>query len=129
MHVYEKAVADAVNQIAGRDIYFRASEIMALPDDTAAEIVGTLLSWACCGQNTLPITIARECLTQFPAEWVSQRIRQTYTRFIDIADDWEYRRLLEVCELISRDLLRWAVALNEASTNPDIAEAVNDYKE
>lgn len=129
MHVYEKAVADAVNQIAGRDIFFRPSEIMALPDETAAEIVGTLLSWACCGQNTLPITIARECLTQFPAEWVSQRIRQTYTRFIDIVDDWEYRRLLEVCELISRDLLRWAVALNAASTNPDIAEAVNDYKE
>lgn len=77
----------------------------------------------------MPITIARNCLEQFPVDWVSPKIKQTVFRYIDINDDWDYRRLLELCELISLDLLEWAIELNEKSTNPDIVEAVNDFKE
>lgn len=77
----------------------------------------------------MPITIARNCLKQFSIEWVSLKIKQTVFRFIDITDDWDYRRLLELCELISLDLLKWAIELNEKSTNSDIAEAVDDFNE
>lgn len=129
MHPYEKAIADSINIIANKEIYFRTSEIMALSEETASEVVGKLISWACQPTNIMPITIARNCLKQFPIEWVSLKIKQTVFRFIDITDDWDYRRLLELCELISLDLLKWAIELNEKSTNSDIAEAVDDFNE
>jgi hypothetical protein len=129
MHAYENAIAESLNNIANKEIYFRTSEIMALSEETASEVVGELISWACQPTNIMPITIARSCLKQFPIEWVSHKIKKTVFRFIDINDDWDYRRLLELCELISLDLLKWAIELNEKSTNPDIAEAVDDFNE
>ena len=102
---------------------------MARSEKTAAEVVGELVSWACQPTNIMPITIARNCLEQFPVDWVSPKIKQTVFRFVDINDDWDYRRLLELCELISLDLLKWAIELHERSTDPDIAEAVDDFNE
>jgi hypothetical protein len=102
---------------------------MSLSDEISSEVVGELISWACQPTNVLPITIARNCLKQFPVDWASPKIKQTVFHFIDITDDWDYRRLLELCELISLDLLKWAIELNDKSTNPDIAEAVDDFNE
>ena len=129
MQSYEKAIADSLNNAANKEVYFSISEIMALSEKTAAEVIGKLIFWACNPTNIMPITIARNCLEQFPVDWVSPKIKQTVFRYIDIKDDWDYRRLLELCELISLDLLEWAIELNEKSTNPDIVEAVNDFKE
>ena len=129
MHAYEKAIADELNDIADKEIYFHPSEIMSLPDTLAYKVIGTLLSWACQPQNITPITIARDCLKQFPVEWVSPKIKQTVFHFIDITDDWDFRRLLELCDLISIDLLKWAITLGADSTNPDIIEAVDDFNE
>ena len=129
MQSYEKAIADSLNNTANKEVYFSISEIMALSEKTAAEVIGKLIFWACNPTNIMPITIARNCLEQFPVDWVSPKIKQTVFRYIDINDDWDYRRLLELCELFSLDLLEWAIELNEKSTNPDIVEAVNDFKE
>ena len=129
MHAYEKAIADELNDIADKEIYFHPSEIMSLSDTLAYKVIGTLLSWACQPQNITPITIARDCLKQFPVEWVSPKIKQTVFHFIDITDDWDFRRLLELCDLISIDLLKWAITLGADSTNPDIIEAVDDFNE
>ena len=129
MHPYEKAIAESLNKIANKEIYFSVSEIMSLSDSLASEVIGVLLSWACQPQNVTPITIGRNCLKQFPVEWVSPKIKQTVFRFINITDDWDYRRLLELCELISTDLLKWAITLGADSTNPDIIEAVDDFNE
>ncbi len=129
MQSYEKAIADSLNNTANKEVYFSISEIMALSEKTATEVIGKLIFWACNPTNIMPITIARNCLEQFPVDWVSPKIKQTVFRYIDINDDWDYRRLLELCELISLDLLEWAIELNEKSTNPDIVEAVNDFKE
>jgi hypothetical protein len=34
-----------------------------------------------------------------------------------------------LCDLISIDLLKWAITLGADSTNPDIIEAVDDFNE
>ena len=127
MHPYEKSIADAVNKAAGKDVYFDAESIMQ--DSHAADIIRELISWACRPTNIMPITIARDCLKAFPAKWVSPLIRQTAAEAIDMGDDWDYRRLLELTDLISPELLGWALTLNEDSDDPDIAEAVSDFRE
>ena len=44
MDAYEKAIADALNDIADKEIYFHPSEIMSLSDTLAYKVIGTLLS-------------------------------------------------------------------------------------
>lgn len=128
MHPYEEMIADEINMAANKEIFFKPDEIMKEPDNISAEIISKLVSFACQGQNILPITIARDCLKQFPADWVSERIKETAFNSIDITDEWEYRRLLELSKIISPELLRWAVSLGENSDAPDIAEAAEDFR-
>ena len=42
MHPYEEAIAESLNKIANKEIYFSVSEIMDLSDEVASEIVGKL---------------------------------------------------------------------------------------
>ena len=42
---------------------------------------------------------------------------------INIYDDWDYRRFLELSKLISDDLLDWAISISNNSQNHDIIEA------
>lgn len=129
MDVYEKMIANSINKIANKDIYFNSDEIMKSSDEITSKIVGEFVSWACTPTHITPISIARNCLKQFPTEWVSLKIKQTALESMDISDDWDYRRLLELSEIISLDLLNWAIKLNEKSDNLDILEAVDDFKE
>ena len=48
---------------------------------------------------------------------------------MDIADDRDYRCLLELSEIISLNLLKRAIKLGEKTDNLDILEAVDDFKE
>lgn len=128
MHVYEKGIRDRINRIAGEDIWFRVSDIMEMPEPITDTIICELLGNACSATNIMPITIGRVCLHAFPADWISEKIKKLVFSAIDINDDHDYRRFLELSEMISEDLLIWAVPLGENSENPDIAEAYNDYK-
>ena len=122
-------IADSINRIANKEIYFNADEIKNSSEEISSAIVGELVGWACKPQNIMPISIARDCLKQFPVEWVSSKMKQTALKSIDITDDWDYRRLLELSEMISLDLLKWAITLGEKSDNSDILEAADDYNE
>lgn len=129
MDFYEEMISRQMNQIAGKEIYFHADEILCESSEISSSIIGLLLSFACSATNITPIDIARNCLQQFPTDWISEKIKQTAFSSINIYDDWDYRRLLELSELISEDLLNWVISLGENSDNPDILEAVNDFKE
>ena len=128
LHPYEEKIREKINKIANEDIYFKPSEIMQKSEDVVDNIICELLSDACCGQNVLPIEISRELLLAFPKKWISSKIKKLAFRSIDINDDWDYRRLLELSELISKELLIWAIALSDNSENPDIIEASYDFK-
>ena len=98
-------------------------------DEIASKIVGEFVAWACMPTNITPTSIARDCLKQFPTEWVSSKIKQTALKSMDIADDRDYRCLLELAEIISLNLLKRAIKLGEKTDNLDILEAVDDFKE
>lgn len=129
MDIYEQRIVEEINGIAGKDLYFDTNAIMNESDEVSEKIVARLLYWACNPTNISPISTARKCLTQFPVEWISNKIKKVYAASIDIADDWDYRRLLELSELISNDMLCWALDLNKESSNDDIKEAISDFIE
>lgn len=129
MDVYEKSLSDEINKLAGKQVFFDVEQIVGLDQKTSKEIVGCLLSWACQSQNLIPITLGRKYLTMLPKEWVIDRIKEVATSVLDLNDDWEYRRFLELSEMISIDLLRWSHEKGMGSDNPDVLEAYNDYLE
>ena len=129
MDAYKKSLSDEINTIAGKHVFFDADQIMELDQDTSDKIVGLLLSYACQSQNDRPITLGRTYLTMFSREWITSRIMKVAPGVLDLNDDWEYRRLMEVSKLISDDLFRWAHEQGRGSDDPDVVEAYDDFKE
>lgn len=129
MDRYEEIIAEDINGIANKELYFDADAIMNESNEVAEKIVSSLLFWACNPTNVSPILTARKCLTQFPVEWISDKIKTVVTTTIDISDDWDYRRLLELSELISNDMLSWSLNLMKDSDDDEIKEAISDFKE
>lgn len=127
MDSYEECIKNEINQIANKDIFFDIDAIMSADNEVSERIVATLLSWACTATNTSPITIARKCIIQFPVEWISSRIKTVAAQAIDCSDWWDYRRLLELSEMISADMLKWALNLMTESKDEEIIEALSDF--
>ena len=129
MDTYERELSEEINRIAGKNVFFDTDLIIGLDKKTTDDIVGCLLSFACQSQNDSPITLGRKYLTMLPEEWVIERIINVSPVVLELNDDWEYRRLMELSEIISKDLLRWAHDQGRESDNPDVIEAYNDYIE
>ncbi len=127
MKSYEEVIRDKINQTAGKDIYFNVPAIMELSETTSDKIISELLGNACSATHIMWISTGRKCLTAFPTNWIVPKIKKLVFSSIDINDYWDYRRLLELSEMISEDLLIWALSLGEDSDDYDIAEAHDDF--
>lgn len=128
MNVYEKVIQNKINEIAGKEVSGDIQQIIHESDDVSSEIIKTLLFYACNPTHIALITYSRNCLTQFPAEWLCIKIKNLVFQSVNIYDDWEYRRLLELSEMISKDLLNWSISIANFSTDSEIIEAAEDFK-
>ena len=120
-----KKIDGSVAVITGSEV----DKILELSDNISSEIVIILLSYVCDSTHIAPITISRECLKQFPVDWITNKIMRLVFKAINIYDDWDYRRFLELSDLISKDLLEWAISISNHSNNSDIIEAATDFTE
>ena len=51
MNTYEKWIADSINQIANKEVYFNTDMIMKDSEEISTNIVAELIGWACKPQN------------------------------------------------------------------------------
>jgi hypothetical protein len=63
-----------------------------------------------------------------PREWVLERIEQVAAEALDLSDYWEYRRLLELADLLDAALVRRLVPIGLTSAVPDVREAAEDFQ-
>ncbi|HET7234646.1 MAG TPA: hypothetical protein VFJ16_31830 [Longimicrobium sp.] len=103
----------------------RAAE---LEPATAAEVIATLLSYACETQNSLNIELGRAGLVALPRAWLLARIEPALEPLLAANDEWEYRRMLEAADLLDAALTRKLVDRGLESANPDIREAAEDWR-
>jgi len=66
---------------------------------------------------------------QIPHAWIKENFIPVASSIIDFNDDWEYRRMLEVTELLSQELLAWGVQIGQSSDDPEVKEASVDFEE
>ena len=101
--------------------------IVSLSDDLATNVLRYLLALACECQNMANIGLGRRTLSAMPADWLTLRIHPVAESELDLTDDWECRRLIELYSLIDSQLaLTFAKSCAE-SANPEIAAAGSDY--
>ncbi|MGG4460866.1 hypothetical protein ABEX29_21450 [Brevibacillus porteri] len=123
---YELRMRADINQIyAGA--YDDINTITTVPLETGVKVLTVLLESACHGQNIGPIVLARGLLKNISSEWLYQHLPVIVRECIDLDDEWEYRRLLEVVQEIVPLLLKEYVLLGLHSKNEEVREAAEDY--
>lgn len=127
-NIFEKDICDAINKIADEG-YSNIKSLNELPIDKAREILSILLEFACKGQTHAYINISRKLILQIPLNWLLENFIIVVETTIDLNDEWEYRRLLELASYISKELLKWGVDIGLNSKDTEINEAAEDFKE
>lgn len=62
-----------------------------------------------------------------PRAWALQTIERVAAECLDLTDDWQYRRLMELAGDIDSNLVQRLVKLRLASNDKDILEAARDF--
>jgi hypothetical protein len=88
----------------------RLDRIDELPDSAGKRIVNTLLEAACQSQHIGKILAARKALLRLPGPWLARVLHDAIEEVVDLKDEWEYRRLME--------LLKWPGLMAMANRSP-----------
>jgi hypothetical protein len=98
-----------------------------LPSETSEAVLTYLLELACQAQNTRNIDLGRMALLRLPTGWLVERIEQIAEPLLQLNDEWEYRRLLEVYERLDSALTQRLAARGMNSDQPDIRATAQEY--
>ncbi len=96
-------------------------------DNDISEILFDAVQLACQPQNAHRILAGREQVLALSKTLVLSQLSSVAKRALNLDDDWEYRRLLELLELVDSSLLQEFVEIGLTSQDPDILEAAGDY--
>jgi hypothetical protein len=101
--------------------------VPSLPLDTALAIVKYLLSLSCQASHIRPIQLGRRSLLRIPRAWLLEHLVDAASTTLDLSDNWEYRRYLEICSLIDPVFAEKVVQQCLSSDNIDIREASDEF--
>ena len=83
---------------------------------------------ACKPSNVGRIVAGRQQVLGMPRPWVLEHIEPVAAEVLELSDYWEYRRLLELAELLDAELLRRLIPRGLSSSDPDVREAAEDFR-
>ena len=83
---------------------------------------------ACQPQNAGRITAGRSQVLAMPRGWVLGRVERAAAESLDLTDGWEYRRLLELADLLDAGLVQRLIPLGLGSSDPDVRKAAEDFR-
>ena len=103
--------------------------ITSLEKGKATAVLAYLLELACQAQSIYNIGLGRNSLMAIPRDWLLERIEQVAEPLIQRDQEYEFRRLLELYELLDAGLLRRVAERGRLSHNREIREAAEDFLE
>lgn len=110
-------------------LWKRLDTVPTLDPQTRDAVLQYLLELACQSQNIANISLGRMALLTLPRHWVLGTIERTAEALLDLEDEWEYRRLLELYQLLDRTLVHHLVALGLTSPNRAVRETAQERAE
>ena len=111
------------------DLWARPERVSLLEPSKATEVLAYVVKLACRSQHSHNIQLGRDFVMALPRAWVLERIEQVAEPLVQLNDDWEYRRLLELYESLDDGLLLRLAKRGLQSSNPEIQDAANDFIE
>jgi len=108
-------LADDLGQVAG------------LSEQIGERVMEAILHRGCQAQNERNITLGRMAAAETPHDWFVEHVERTAARVLNLDDDWDYLRLLEMCENIDTELLKRLVARGSTSPDAGVREAAADF--
>ncbi|MCP4346878.1 MAG: hypothetical protein GY795_15285 [Desulfobacterales bacterium] len=93
------------------------------------DVIRRSLSNACQASFVRHIEKGRKEIVSLPRKWVLNNIHSIATDMLDLSDEWEYRRLLELYDLLHKQLVIELTELGTNSNNEEIQEAADDFKD
>jgi hypothetical protein len=112
-----------------KDLWAHPEQLSLLEPSKAMEALTYAVDLACSSQNSHNIHLGRQFVTAAPRDWVLKHIEQVAEPLVQLNDDWEYRRLLELYEDLDDGLLLRLAKRGLQSSNPEIRDAANDFIE
>ncbi len=117
---------EKLNQIS-ENAYEKIANITELPPSEGLKILRVLLENACLAQNVGVITLAREKIKEIQKEWLINYLSEGVEKSINLEDEWEYRRLLELLIEILPELFNYYINIGLCSDNIEVAEVARDF--
>ena len=130
MNSEENPFADRINRsidVLWPNISASLDKIETIDPSVALNVLGKLVEHACQATNTAVIVAARNAITSMPQSWLRKNLVGVARDRLNLEDDWEYRRLLELLSPALPDLMGQFIEDGRSSKNPDVKEAAEDY--
>jgi hypothetical protein len=96
------------------------------PDKNTTELRDAIQR-ACEAQNVGVIVAGRQSVLDMPRDWVLENIEEVAAASLNLSDEWEYRRLLELSALLDAALVQRLAVSGLNSNDPDIRETAGDF--
>ena len=96
-------------------------------DSGLAEAMGRALGEGFRAQHVGNITAARGLLLRLSPVWLSSVLQKAIEEVVDLTDEWEYRRLVELLQELKSELWVFYLDYGMASGNAAIHEAAIDF--
>jgi hypothetical protein len=96
-------------------------------EEKGNNIISYLLEIGCQATHIGNIRLGRESILSLPRDWVVERINDIAHQTLNLNDEWEFRRLLEIYELLDKNLFVSMCQFGKQCENLEIREAANDF--
>ncbi len=103
------------------------AQIETIDPARALQVLGELLSHACQGTNEAAIMAGRKAVSGLPVVWLNANLCHVVHVRLNLDDDWEFRRLLELMKEVSPAMMPAIVKAGLSSPNADVREAAQDF--
>jgi len=88
-----------------------------------------LLKLACQSQGSEALRLGGQGIRALRPPWVLERIEAAAEVVLDLSDEYEYRRLLELAETLDDDLLKHLVKRGQESDDEELRETAEEFSE
>src|SRR5688500_18129676 len=82
---------------------------------------------ACQPSSDTKIVEGRTLALAMPRAFVTENLERIAREELNLADYWEYRRLLELAALVDDQVVRRIVVWGHGHADPDVREASDDF--
>ena len=102
-------------------------KLASLPIDIRSRIVDELVQRACTCQHVGNIYVSHNALLRIPSDLRASMLQDAVTRTLDLDDEWEYRRLVELLLEIAPQFVERYLEIGRSSNVADVREAAEDF--